>query len=69
MLDTRKMNKYRDLERLKEIKVLLKTSQISYDQAELQAQEYIDNINIKIAILSKQMKQKPRFISFSGFMR
>jgi predicted nucleotidyltransferase len=63
------MNKYRDLERLKEIKILLKTGQISYDQAELQAKEYIDNINIKIAKLSKRMKQKPRFISFSSFMR
>jgi len=63
------MNKFRDLERLREIKVLLKTGQISYDHAELQAQEYLDNMNVKIAIISKQMKQKPRFISFSSFMR
>ena len=63
------MNKFTDLERLNEIKMLLKTGQISYKQAELQAKEYINNINIKITTLSKQMKQKPKFISFGGFMR
>lgn len=63
------MNKFKDLNKLNEIKVLLKTGEIPYEQAEEQAREYIDNINIKIATLSKKMKQKPKFISFSGFMR
>ena len=63
------MDKFKDLNKLNEIKVLLKTGEIPYEQAEEQAKEYIYNINIKIAKLSKQMKQKPKFISFSGFMR
>ncbi len=63
------MNKFKDLNKLNEIKVLLKTGEIPYEEAELQAKEYIDNMNIKIVKLSKQMKQRPKFISFSGFMR
>lgn len=58
-----------DLERLKEIKVLLKTGQIDYDEAKSKAKPLIDNMNFIVLRVAKEHKVKPKFISFVSFMR
>ncbi len=61
--------KMNEITKLQEIKVLLKTGQITYDEAKEMAMPYIEKINQKIDDLSKKFKMSARTISFSSFMR
>ena len=58
-----------EVAKLQEIKVLLKTGQITYDEAKDMAEPYIEEINDKIKDISKKLKMSPKLISFSSFMR
>jgi phosphoenolpyruvate synthase/pyruvate phosphate dikinase len=58
-----------EIQKLNEIKVLLKSGQITYDEAKVMAEPYIDKANQKIALISKKFKRNPVLISFSSFMR
>ena len=58
-----------DLNRLNEIKILLKTGQISYEEAKMKAKPFISAMNEKIVRISKKFGKKPYLISFGGFMR
>lgn len=58
-----------EIQKLKEIKILLKTGQITYDEAKRISTPYIDKVNQKIALISKKFKRHPSFISFGSFMR
>jgi len=58
-----------EVAKLQEIKVLLKTAQISYDEAKEMAEPYLNRMNERIKVISKRFKMSPKLISFSGFMR
>jgi len=59
----------KEVQKLKEIKILLKTGQITYDEAKSMAIPYIEKVNEKIKLIAKRFKSSPRLISFSLFMR
>jgi len=59
----------KEIERLKEIKILLKTGQISYDKAKEMAKVPLSLINQKIKEISKKCDKNPSLITFGGFMR
>ncbi|MCX6701726.1 MAG: hypothetical protein NTX96_00835 [Candidatus Zambryskibacteria bacterium] len=58
-----------NIQKLKEIRILLKTGQITYDEAKKMAKPYIDGANQKIKVISKRFKKAPSLISFTSFMR
>ena len=58
-----------DIERLNEIKILLKTGQIDYDEARIKAQPILDLMNKKGEVIAKKFGKKYSKISFTGFMR
>jgi len=55
--------------KLKEVKILLKSGQIDYDQAMEMAKPLLQKINEKVIEISKEHKRKPKLITFIGFMR
>ena len=59
----------RELQRLQEIKCLLKTSQISYDEAKKEATPHLVALNQKLDEVAKKFNRKSRAIHFTGFMR
>ena len=56
-------------EDLDQIKFLLKTAQISYDEAKLRAVLPLQQLSAGMAVISKQHGFKPRSVSFASFMR
>jgi hypothetical protein len=68
-IDKNYMPKHLEKQKLDEIKVLLKTGQISYEEAKKQAKPYLDKMNEKIIRISKEMGFSSKTISFAGFMR
>jgi hypothetical protein len=61
--------KYFELNKLKEIKLLLKTGQISYDEAKLLAKPHLDVLNTKINVIAKKFGKRPSPVGFTKFMR
>lgn len=57
------------IDKLNEIKSLFKTGQISYDEAKIQAEPFIQKINSVAVRIAKEHKMNPKLISFVGFMR
>jgi len=58
-----------EIQKLQEIKVLLKSGQITYGEAKVMAESYIDIVNQKIVVISKKFKKTPSLVTFSSFMR
>jgi hypothetical protein len=58
-----------EIQKLQEIKILLKSGQITYDYAKVMAGPYIEKVNQKIITISKKFKKTPSLVSFSSFMR
>jgi hypothetical protein len=58
-----------EIQKLREIKILLKSGQITYDMAKEMSAPYINKANQKIADISKKFKKSPVLISFGSFMR
>lgn len=63
------MKKFRLLDRLNEIKILLKTGQVSYDEAHKKALPIIVEMNQVVLKIAKKHKVQPKLISFPSFMR
>jgi len=57
------------LQKLEEIKILLKTGQIDYDQAEEMARASLLELNARMEVIAKKFNKKSRLVTFSGFMR
>lgn len=55
--------------KLKEIKILLKSGQISFDEAKTRAEEPLKELNERMAKISKKYGRKPREIGFVSIMR
>tara|TARA_B100000745_G_C20154130_1_gene395542 strand:- start:1634 stop:1855 length:222 start_codon:yes stop_codon:yes gene_type:complete len=55
--------------RLDEIKFLLKTARITYDEAEAMSREPLKKLNAGMEVLSKRFRSRHRKVSFIGFMR
>ena len=58
-----------NLQTIQEIKTALDLGYISYEQARLQAQPIIKNINQKAKDLAKKYKTKPQLVDFYSIMR
>jgi hypothetical protein len=59
----------KEIQKLTEIKILLKTGQIDYEEAKEMSKPYFDKVNQKIKEISKKFNKSPSLISFGGFMR
>jgi len=59
----------KEIQKLKEIKILLKTGQIDFEEAKEMSIPCIDRVNQKIKEISKKFNKTPSLISFSSFMR
>lgn len=55
--------------KLKEIKILLKSGQISFDEAKQKAEQPLKELNERIAQVAKRYGFKPRAMDFTGMMR
>lgn len=55
--------------KLDEIKYLLKTGQIDYDEAKEKAKRPLEEMNEEIVRISKEHNMRPRKVSFAGYMR
>jgi hypothetical protein len=55
--------------KLDEIKVLLKTGQISYDEAKKVARRHLQLLNEGMAVISREHGMREQKISFGSFMR
>ena len=58
-----------NVQAIQEIKTALDLGYISYEQARLQAQPIINNINQKAIELAKKYKTKPQLVTFYSIMR
>lgn len=56
-------------DKLEEIKILLRTEQITYEQAKEMAQEPIKTLNEEMEKIAKQFGRKHSKISFGRFIR
>ncbi len=65
----KKLNDIRLVDKLNEIKVLLKTGQISYEEAKKEASPLIAEMNAISLRVAKKLKVNPKYITFTGFMR
>lgn len=63
------MEKIKPITKLNEIKILLKTGQISYDDAKVQSKPYFNELNLGIKKVSKKFNKSPSLVSFINFMR
>lgn len=57
------------LQKLEEIKVLLKTDQLDYEQAEEMARPYLLELNARMEIIARKFNKKSKLVTFSTFMR
>jgi hypothetical protein len=59
----------RPIEELELIKIRYFSGELNYSQAKELAQPFIDIINTQSERIAKKYNQKPKKISFTGFMR
>lgn len=61
--------KHNEVEKLNEIKYLLKTNQISYEKAKEKSKPYFVELNKKMVLIAKKFNKTHHQVSFISFMR